>query len=129
MTSATTPPADITARGYGLTATLSEGAVTVTATNRASTLALGSGQRTIFFREITAIEFKEPSILANGGIKIVDRVGLTQFIFLRKRRAEARALFDVIAAAVPAAVGLPTKGPLRSDRSEAHDLGSPGTIA
>lgn len=106
-------------KGYGSKVRLDDGVLTVEASNGATKTALGATTRDVPVAEITALQLKKPTLLANGQISIQSGVGVTLIHFLKKSSADAEALFQKLQDAANAPSDAVPTGKLANEKLDA----------
>ncbi len=87
-----------TLSGHGAHATIVGDVLRIDANNRAGKVALGAEEREVPLSDVSAIAFKEASMLVNGAITVQSSVGVSKIHFLKKSSDSARELFDALQA-------------------------------
>lgn len=107
--------------GYGMTATLAEGVLTVVARNLAVRGALGTPERSIRIEEITAVEYVAPTLLKNGSVVVESPIGTTVIHFTRKHAEAAQSLHQSLLDHSCAAADALVTAPLANEGLDAFD--------
>ena len=106
-------------KGYGSKVRLDDGVLTVEASNGATKIALGAATRDIPVAEITALQLKKPTLLANGQISIQSGLGVTLIHFLKKSSADAEALVQKLQDAAKASIDAVPTGKFANEKLDA----------
>lgn len=106
-------------KAYGSKVRLDGGILTVEASNGATKIALGAAAREIPVGEISALELKKPTLLANGHISVQSGVGVTLIHFPKKSSADAELLVQMLRDASEAPADAIPTGKLANEKVDA----------
>jgi hypothetical protein len=89
-------PQALTAEAYGTRVWFDGKALTVQATNLVAKGALGAPSRTIWARDITALDLRAPTMLKNGTFAVVTVSGKTLVRYRRKHATDVTAIYKAL---------------------------------